>query len=175
MPTTEAVARAQLVFTLFDADGNGYLEPADFDLMARRTVDALPAAKEEAGQALLDAFRGYGATLTAELDADGDGRISPQEFTAVVLEPQRFDGAVDVFADALAELGDPDGDGLVERPDFLALMVAIGFEPANIEALFDAFAPVEGDRVPVAVWADGIRDYYRPDRAGIAGDRLVTG
>ncbi|MEV3871079.1 EF-hand domain-containing protein [Streptomyces sp. NPDC049906] len=175
MPTTEAAARAQLVFTLFDADGNGYLEPTDFDLMGRRTVAALPTARAEAGQALLDAFRDYGTTLTAELDVDGDGRISPEEFAAVVLDPQRFDAAVDAFAVALSAMGDPDGDGLVERPDFLALMIAIGFAPAHIEALFDAFGPVEGDRVPVAVWAEGIRDYYRPDRAGIAGDRLVTG
>ncbi|MGX2993027.1 EF-hand domain-containing protein [Streptomyces sp. JNUCC 64] len=175
MPTTEATARARLVFSLFDADGNGYLEPGDFDLMARRTVEALPSAGEEAGRVLLDAFRGYGATLTSELDADGDGRVSPEEFAAVVLDPRRFDAAVGAFADALAAMGDPDGDGLVERPDFLALMTAIGFAPGHIEALFDAFGPVEGDRVPVAVWAEGIRDYYHPDKAGIAGDRLVTG
>ncbi|MFD8935219.1 EF-hand domain-containing protein [Streptomyces sp. NPDC059578] len=175
MPTTEAVARVQLVFSLFDADGNGYLEPTDFDLMASRTVEALPAGSAEAGQALSEAFRGYGATLTSELDADGDGRISPQEFTAVVLDPERFDAVVDAFAVALSALGDPDGDGLVERPDFLVLMIAIGFQPDHIEALFEAFGPVEGDRVPVVVWADGIRDFYRPDKAGIAGDRLVTG
>ncbi|MFI9123080.1 hypothetical protein ACIGW0_27415 [Streptomyces bikiniensis] len=35
-------------------------------------------------------------------DADGDGRISPEEFTAVVLDPRRFDAAVNGFADALS-------------------------------------------------------------------------
>ncbi|MEU5398001.1 EF-hand domain-containing protein [Streptomyces sp. NPDC005963] len=173
MPTNEATARAQLVFSLFDADGNGFLEPADFELMARRTVAALPSADEEAGQALLSAFRRYGDTLVSELDVDGDGRISPEEFTAVVLDPQRFDAVVDEFAEALSTTGDPDGDGFVTRPDFFALMTAIGFAQPNIGDLFDVFGPVEGDRIPVAVWAEGIRDYYRPDRAGIAGDRLV--
>ncbi|MEU0987410.1 EF-hand domain-containing protein [Streptomyces sp. NPDC005953] len=173
MPTNEAIARAQLVFSLFDADGNGFLEPADFELMARRTVAALPAADDEPGQALFSAFQRYGDTLVAELDADGDGRISPEEFTAVVLDPQRFDAAVDEFARALAAMGDPDGDGFVTRPDFLALMTAIGFEQRNIGELFDVFGPVDGDRIPVSVWEEGIRDYYRPDKAGIAGDRLV--
>ncbi|MFJ4341763.1 EF-hand domain-containing protein [Streptomyces sp. NPDC088915] len=175
MPTTEATDRVQLVFSLFDADGNGFLEPADFELMGSRTVAALPAADEKAGTRLLAAFRRYGDTLLAELDADGDGRISPEEFTAVVLDPQRFDAAVDEFAEALSAMGDVDGDGFVARPDFLALMTAIGFDRSNIEALFEAFGPVDGDRVPVAVWADGIRDYYRPEKAGIAGDRLVAG
>ncbi|MCM2388250.1 EF-hand domain-containing protein [Streptomyces albipurpureus] len=173
MPTNEATARAQLVFSLFDADGNGFLEPADFDLMARRTVAALPAADAEAGQALLSAFRRYGDTLVTELDADGDGRISPQEFTAVVLDPRRFDATVDAFANALAAMGDPDRDGFVTRPDFLALLTAIGFAPHNIGELFEAFGPVDGDRIPVTTWADGIRDYYHPEKAGIAGDRLV--
>ncbi|MFE5834454.1 EF-hand domain-containing protein [Streptomyces sp. NPDC056488] len=175
MPTTEATDRVQLVFSLFDADGNGFLEPADFELMGKRTVAALPAADEKAGARLLGAFRRYGDTLLSELDADGDGRISPEEFTAVVLDPQRFDAAVDEFAEALTAMGDVNGDGFVARPDFLALMTAIGFDRPNIEALFEAFGPVDGDRVPAAVWAAGIRDYYRPEKAGIAGDRLVTG
>jgi hypothetical protein len=59
-------------------------------------------------------------TLVRELDANGDGRISPEEFTAIVLDPQRFDATVDEFADALAVMGDPDGDGFVERPHFIA-------------------------------------------------------
>ncbi|WP_049658997.1 EF-hand domain-containing protein [Kitasatospora sp. MY 5-36] len=175
MPTTAATDRVGLVFSLFDADGNGAIEPADFDLMGSRVVAALPQADEEARDRLLDALQRYWRTLVTELDADGDGRISPEEFTAVVLDPERFDATIDEFARALSELGDPDGDGLVTRPDFLTLMTAIGFDHRNTTALFDAFGPVDGDRVPVAVWAEGIRDYYRPEKAGIPGDRLVPG
>ncbi|MET8543938.1 EF-hand domain-containing protein [Kitasatospora sp. NPDC004799] len=175
MPTAAATDRVGLVFSLFDADGNGVIEPDDFDLMGRRVVAALPHGDEDAKDRLLGALQGYWQTLVTELDTDGDGRISPEEFTAVVLDPQRFDATIDEFARSLSALGDPDGDGLVTRPDFLALMTAIGFDDRNIEALFDAFGPVDGDRVPVAVWAEGIRDYYRPEKAGIPGDRLVPG
>lgn len=175
MPTTEAIDRVQLVFTLFDADGNGYIEPADFDLMGRRVVAAVPAAGEAAKGRMLGAFRRYWETLVTELDANGDGRISPEEFTAIVLNPERFDATVDEFAEALSAMGDPYGEGFVGRPDFVALMLAIGFERSNIEALFDAFGPVHGDSIPVAVWADGIRDYYLPEKAGIPGDHLTAG
>ncbi|GAA2814239.1 EF-hand domain-containing protein [Streptomyces showdoensis] len=173
MTTPHALDRVRLVFELFDADGNGHIEPADFVLMGNRAVAAVPGAQDSATARLLDAFQQYWKTLESELDADLDGRISFEEFQAVVLSPERFDATVDEFAEALAGLGDPDGDGFVDRPEFLALMTAIGFEHANIEALFDAFEPVEGDRIPVATWADGIRDYYRPEKAGIPGDHLT--
>jgi len=64
-------------------------------------------------------------------------------------------------------------DGLIERPLFVALMTAIGFELANINALFDAFEPTDSDRITVEAWDTGIKEYYRPDKAGIPGDYLV--
>ncbi|MFI2645348.1 EF-hand domain-containing protein [Streptomyces sp. NPDC018610] len=173
MRTTEATDRVQLVFSLFDADGNGYLESDDFDLMGGRVVAAAPAAGDAAKDALLAAFRRYWTTLVTELDANGDGRVSREEFEACVLSPERFESTVHEFAEALASLGDPKGVGFVERSDFVALMTAIGFRRPNIETLFDAFGPVDGDRIPVATWAEGIREYYRPEKAGIAGDHLV--
>ncbi|QKW26050.1 EF-hand domain-containing protein [Streptomyces seoulensis] len=174
MRTPEATDRVQLVFSLFDADGNGCLEADDFDLMGERVVAAAPKADDAAKGALLASLRRYWTTLLAELDANGDGRISPEEFEACVLSPERFEATIDEFARALSAIGDPEGDGFVDRPDFVALMTAIGFRRANIEALFEAFGPVAGDRIPVEVWAEGIRDYYRPEKAGIAGDHLTA-
>ncbi|MGW4319675.1 MULTISPECIES: EF-hand domain-containing protein [unclassified Streptomyces] len=174
MRTPEATDRVQLVFSLFDADGNGFLEADDFELMGSRVVAAAPAADDAAKQALLASFRRYWTTLVTELDANGDGKISPEEFEACVLSPERFEATIDEFARALSAIGDPEGDGFVNRPDFVALMTAIGFQRPNIEALFEAFGPVAGDRIPVATWAEGIRDYYRPEKAGIAGDHLTA-
>ncbi|MFF8782373.1 EF-hand domain-containing protein [Streptomyces sp. NPDC015140] len=173
-PTNEATARIQLVFSLFDADGNGCLEAADFELMSERVTAAVPAAADGVKERLAASFRRYGDTLLTELDANGDGRVSPEEFASVVLNPQRFDAAVDEFAEALAAMGDPEGDGFVARPEFVALMLAIGFGRQNIEALFDAFGPDGSDRIRVATWAEGIRDYYRPEKSGIPGDHLTA-
>jgi hypothetical protein len=53
-------------------------------------------------------------------------------------------------------------------------MIAIGFELDNINALFDAFEPTENDQVTVPTWVEAIKDYYRPEAAGIAGDKLVS-
>lgn len=169
----EAIDRVQLVFNLFDADGSGYLSAEDFELMAERVVQAASGSDTASKEAMQAAFRRYWATLALELDADQDNKITFEEYSACVLSPERFEATIEDFAVSLAALGDPDGDGLIERPVFLALMTAIGFERANIEALFDAFGPNAQDEVTVAAWVQGIEDYYRADKAGIAGDRLV--
>jgi Ca2+-binding EF-hand superfamily protein len=169
----EATQRVALVFSLLDANGNGVLDEEDFALMGDRVVAAAPQASPAAAEAMRAAFRHYWSTLLRELDANGDGVVSFEEYTACVLSPERFAPTVAEFAEALAALGDPDGDGLIERPLFTALMTAIGFEPANIDVLFDAFAPTPDDRIAVRTWVEGIKDYYAPDKAGIPGDHLV--
>lgn len=169
----EATNRVHLVFTLFDADGSGQLGANDFDLMAHRVINAADSSSDAAKEAMLAAFRRYWTTLAAELDTNGDNMITLEEFSACVLSPERFDDTIEDFALSLAALGDPDGDGLIERPVFIALMLAIGFDRANIEALFDAFEPNDDDEITVTTWVQGIKDYYRPDKAGIAGDHLV--
>lgn len=171
----EAIDRVKLSFTLLDTDGNGYLEADDFETMADRVIRALPEAGEEPQKALLAAFRSYWTTLVGELDADHDGRISFDEYTACVFAPERFDDAVTAYAESFAALGDLDGDGFIERPVFVTLMTAVGFELPKIHTLFDALEPTGDDRIATATWIAGIKDYYRPDTAGIPGDHLVRG
>ncbi len=100
--------------------------------------------------------------------------ITVDEFRPFVLDSERFGPTIAEFAEALSALGDPDGDGLIEHPLFVSLMAAIGFEEANIHALFDTLGPDAEDRITMATWAAGIKDYYAPDMAGIPGDQLVA-
>ncbi|MEU9101268.1 EF-hand domain-containing protein [Streptomyces sp. NPDC048361] len=170
----EAAKRVELVFSLFDANGNGVLDSDDFDLMTSRVLEAAAASDDDAKAAIRAAFRRYWTTLATELDANGDGVITVEEFRPFVLDPERFGPTIAEFADALSALGDPDGDGLIERPLFVSLMLAIGFEEANIHALFDAFGPDAKDRITVDTWSVGIKEYYAPDLAQIPGDQLVA-
>ncbi|MFJ6569172.1 EF-hand domain-containing protein [Streptomyces sp. NPDC091292] len=169
----EASKRVALVFSLLDANGNGVLEAEDFALMGDHVVEVAVDSAADAKEAMRAAFHQYWSTLRTELDKGGDQVISFEAYTSCVLSPERFDTTIAAFAEALSALGDPDGDGLIERPLFVALMTAIGFERANIDALFDAFGPTADDRIRVETWAEGIKDYYAPDKAGIPGDHLV--
>ncbi len=172
---TEAVNRVKLVFTLFDADGNGFLESGDFDLMSSRVAAAVPDAEEGRKQAMRDGFTRYWTTLLRELDADHDRRISYAEYQACVLSPERFDEAIDEFAAAFARLGDLDGSATVTRPVFVGMMTGVGFDLPNIHALFDAFEPDDADRIRVDIWEAEIKNYYAPEKAGIPADLLAPG
>ncbi|MFJ8677111.1 EF-hand domain-containing protein [Streptomyces sp. NPDC093589] len=169
----EAVNRVKLVFTLFDADGNGVLESDDFDLMSSRVAAAVPDADEAQKQAMQAGFTRYWNTLAAELDANHDGRITYDEYQACVLSPERFSGAVDEFAAGFARLGDLDGSGTVTRPVFSGMLRGVGFELPNIQALFEALGPDDADRIGVDVWEAEIRNFYAPDKGGIPADLLA--
>ncbi|MEU4803857.1 EF-hand domain-containing protein [Actinosynnema sp. NPDC023587] len=169
-----ALGRVDLIFKLFDANDSGAIDAHDFEVMARRVVEAAPQSDAKAKEALTAAFHRYWKTLAEELDDDRNGRINREEFEDSVLSPERFESTIDDFARSLARLGDPDGDGLIERPVFTALMSAIGFERQNIDTLFDALEPDRTGRISVSNWVDGIKDFYRPDAAGIPGDHLVS-
>jgi EF-hand domain pair len=170
---TEALDRAKLVFGLFDVDGNGFIEANDFDLMAKNVIQAVPEAGDGPKSAMLEGFQEFWEALITDLDANHDNKISYDEFTAIALSPESFDEALGVFASSLSNLGDLDGDGKVRRPVFLALMTAIGFEVANINALFDSLEPDDADRIAAAVWETEIKKYYDPELGGIPADHLV--
>lgn len=169
----EAVDRVGLIFRLFDVDGSGSLEADDFELMAKRVVAAAPESGDAAKDAIVAAFRRYWATLNGELDTDRDNKISYEEYQACVLSPERFEDTISEFARALSRLGDPDGDGRIERPVFTAIMTAIGFAPQNIHSFFDSLEPDGDDRIAVSDWDTTIKEYYQPEDAGTTGNRLV--
>lgn len=170
---SEAVNRVKLVFTLFDADGNGVLESDDFDLMSSRVAEAVPGADEARKQAMHASFRRYWDTLASELDTNHDGRITYDEYQACVLSPERFSGAAAEFAAGFARFGDVDGNGTVARPVFIGMMRGVGFDLANIHALFDAFEPDDDDRVKVDDWEAEIKNFYAPDKGDIPADLLA--
>ncbi|MBC3840630.1 calcium-binding protein [Streptacidiphilus sp. 4-A2] len=172
MPNAEATDRAEHIFSLFDTHGSGSLHAGDFDRMGSRIITAAPEADKAAKERILRSLDLYWQTLEAELDPAMEGRIGLADFVATVLHPERFEAALAELAVALSSLGDRSGDGLVTHRDFHALLAAVGFDEPNIESLFDALEPVDG-RVLVSAWAESIRDYYHPEKAGIPGDHLV--
>ncbi|AOS63821.1 EF-hand domain-containing protein [Actinoalloteichus hymeniacidonis] len=170
---TAALERVKLIFSLFDVDGSGNLESNDFELMSDRVLEAIPEAAEERKSASVASFRQWWSTLAAELDTNNDNVITFEEFAACVLSPERFEETITEFAGALTTLGDLDGDGLVTRPNFVSIMIGIGFALENINALFAALEPNEADQITVESWDIAIKDFYRPDKSDIPGDRLV--
>jgi Ca2+-binding EF-hand superfamily protein len=126
------------------------------------------------GQAVLNGHRRFWAGLRAALDADGDGRVSREEYLARLGDPGEAERTVADYATSVAALVDRDDDGYVERDDFVTCMTASGFPRANSAAVFEELDESGAGRVPVDHWAAAIVDYYRSERTDIPGHILVA-
>ena len=77
--------KLRAMFDAFDADGNGYLEEADFAALAIRW-GRLPRVRTETGLAVRveSVMRGWWQQLSAAVDTDEDGRIDMDDLLAMV-------------------------------------------------------------------------------------------
>jgi tellurite resistance protein TerC len=135
-------------FAVFDIDGNGVWQRADYERLTRRLcgtfghgADSAPAQAVAAGQrALFDA-------LLAHMDADGDQQITPDEFTAsvgrAIADRPGFDAAVRAAARALIQAADEDGNGVLDTGEYARLAGAYG---ASAGEAARAFAQLDLDR-----------------------------
>ncbi|URE24968.1 hypothetical protein MUK42_18793 [Musa troglodytarum] len=97
---------------MFDCDGDGKITKRELEAVLRRLVPDPPTAEEV-------------ASMVAEMDRDGDGCISLEEFAA--LGPALAAGAgggESELREAFAVIGgvDADGDGFVGFEDFVRMM-----------------------------------------------------
>jgi Ca2+-binding EF-hand superfamily protein len=166
--------RLRTRFRTLDGDGSGYLEGRDFESEVDRILSATGVAAESVrAQLLREAYRTYWWALLDQLDRDGDGRISFEEYAQIVHSIDRFKSYARTRAEAVDRFGDLDGDGWIKGSDYLTIMRAARFDEAAIRATFNALSPDENDRIKAGRWADLIMEFY--DAIGDAGatQRLV--
>ncbi|MBB2914695.1 Ca2+-binding EF-hand superfamily protein [Streptosporangium becharense] len=170
----EALERVRLRFAMLDENSNGYLEADDFERLAHRMVRAVAEPPDsEKALAVVEGHRRYWQGLVGEFDADGDRRISLEEYLARVSGPDHYEGVIREYAESLADLADVDDDGFIERSDFVSCMRAAGFEADGVDAAFDALDPTGAGRITTDAWVNAIRDYYASDRTDIPAQHLL--
>ncbi|POM26067.1 Calerythrin [Actinomadura rubteroloni] len=164
----EIIERLRTRFDTLDGNGNGFLEKDDFDDEVTRIVSVTGvAAGAPRAQLLRDAYRAYWWAMLDRLDKDGDGRISFEEYAEIVHAVDDFKSFAKARADAVDRFTDFDGDGWIERDDYLAVMVAARFDPAAAGAAYDALVPDQAGKVRAGRYADLIMEFY--DTIGKAG------
>ncbi|MGW4795770.1 EF-hand domain-containing protein [Nonomuraea sp. NPDC004297] len=166
------LARLRARFLLLDVNGDGYLQAADFDLLAWRVLDALPVKPDSVqAAALREGCRTYWQGLVTTSGKDADGLVSFVEYAAAIPDDAHYTHYGQPYARALAALADWNEDGQVERADFLSCMIAMGFAEPQVERIY-AELSFDG-AVPAEDWKAAIRDFYVSAAADIPGQLLA--
>ncbi len=130
-------------FDYLDRDGNGVLTEADHVLMGQGVAHGLghgPGSPEE--HAVIDAYLRIWRDLHLPMDADGDGRISREEFiastSALADDAVRADEVLGGLAERIADLADRDGDGELDLEEYTAFIrgQAPGLSPEEVGEAF---------------------------------------
>ncbi|MFD3734698.1 oxygenase MpaB family protein [Streptomyces sp. NPDC058632] len=103
---------------VLDQTGDGYLAWPDLAAMARELSTRLDLDEPEETR-LYDAFAAWWRELQAALDADGDGRVSADEYAAAV--PSLAGPALIRVAEVLFDATDKDGSGTIDADEYRTL------------------------------------------------------
>ena len=164
-------------FRHLDVNGNGYLEHDDIVALVARLVAGFRVSPSgEKGRAVAAGFEEFWRSVIIAVDEDGDGRISPQEWTEGMVdafaEPaDGFDRYLRPAVEAVMNLADTDGDGRINLAEFTMLQKAFGSRTTMAK---DAFEHLDADgdgSISVPELIEAAREYYT-GRGASAGDWL---
>lgn len=126
-------AKLRHMFSVYDHDGNGLVERADYDATIANFASArqlTPGSMEY--RRLEEAYLSVWHGLVREADADGDQGISFEEMLhyneRIIHDPQLFDEHVVALGDLLFELLDANGDGHVIEDEYVEFLRCLGVD-----------------------------------------------
>ena len=117
-PAAPRRSAAEFFTEVLDQTGDGYLEWPDLAAMAREISSRLDLDEPQETR-LYDAYAAWWRELQAALDADGDGRVSRQEYAAAV--PSLAGPALIRVAEVLFDVTDKDGNQVIDEDEYRAL------------------------------------------------------
>lgn len=122
--TADAIGlKIKKVFSALDADNDGYVDWSDFQVIIDRYFSEYGLNKSNRkAMALHAAYAMLWQELARHADADGDQRVSEEEYIAAtrsaVIDTSRFD-AVNGLAEATFDVMDADGDNQISKDEYL--------------------------------------------------------
>lgn len=131
------------LFGAYDADGNGYVERRDFEILAERINRNFSDTGSPRASAVTTALQDVWEGMAARMDADGDHGISLDEFIADKLEAARDGGDAsrtrrrEDVRRRLFEALDRDGDGRVSLDEHQGFFGAFGVSAADAAKAFN--------------------------------------
>ncbi|WP_369170162.1 EF-hand domain-containing protein [Streptomyces sp. R28] len=134
MVSSDYERRIAARFALFDQDGNGYIDRADFSAAAKALLAEFgTTARSDKGQSLYIGAEAFWQGMAGIADRDGDQRITREEFVNGAVKrlrdnPDRFAEIARPFLHAALAVADPDGDGSATVADTVRVLGCLGVQ-----------------------------------------------
>ncbi|MET9805018.1 EF-hand domain-containing protein [Streptomyces halstedii] len=165
------------LFTWFDQDGDGQLTHEDMRGTAAAFAEVAAWGDEADLAAMRDAFGRWWRLLLTHGDADGDGRVSRQEFITVmereVTSPEHFEGAVMAIIDALMNALDTDRDGVLSRDEYVRMYDALGIPPQRSGEAFTRLDLDGNGVISREEFRSAVSDFYLSTDPDAPGSHLL--
>ncbi|MGH8791202.1 MAG: EF-hand domain-containing protein [Stackebrandtia sp.] len=161
-------------FELMDADHDGQLEREDYEALAERLVQGLDAPPESPkARAVQDTYGRFWDEYISRMDADGDGKVTKQEYIKAIdrqsFDQAAFDRAFKPHFQAVARLCDTDDDGMVSREEFARMMRVHGVSAQEASASFEQIDQDHDGTLSVDELVNAARNYYLSDEPDVPG------
>lgn len=128
-------------FGLLDVTGDGYLTADDYEAFGLRLAQAFNEAPgSHRAKAVRAGYRALWRSMAARADTDNDGRISEVEYRTWLethWNDEEFDREIAPLAQSVIDLADTDRNGVLDRDELIALLIACEQSPAEAATLFD--------------------------------------
>ncbi|MBB5872649.1 Ca2+-binding EF-hand superfamily protein [Allocatelliglobosispora scoriae] len=166
MATVIQQRKLDKAFNHLDADRSGYVEEQDLtDLGLRLLANFGVTHEDPKARRIADGFSTFWVALAEALDADGDRRLSPQEYADGMIDAfAQGDGAFDRHfrpgAIAVLELADTDDDGFVNPAEFAVMQRAFGTPEDEIGFAFDQLDTDRDGRLSVDEMIVAVEQFY---------------
>ncbi|WP_026403133.1 EF-hand domain-containing protein [Actinomadura rifamycini] len=160
---TKQENRLEERFRLWDNNGNGTIERADFEREADEIIARLGAQGTPAADELKDAYLGMFDRLSA---AAGSGTMSRHQFLEVAETEiigkgdAGFAEVVKPTIQAIVKVLDKSGDGEVSPAEMHGWFAAIGLSPEVADTAFRQLDTDNSGKLSVDELVDAVRDYH---------------
>ena len=162
-------------FGFLDVDGDDVVTKDDLMALGTRLLDNFHESPTSAqAQHLAATFERFWSALVAELDADHDGRITPDEYRAAIdaayIDGPHFERMFRPGIEAVARLCDTDGDGRIGPAEFRLVHEAFGIDPAETEAAFRQLDTDGDGTLTVTEFIHAASEFYVGNNPAAAGN-----
>ena len=160
---TKQENRLEERFRLWDSNGNGVIERADFEREADEIIARLGAQGTPAADELKDAYLGMFDALSAAAGSDTMSRpqfLEVAEREIIGKGDEGFAAVVRPTIQAIVKVLDKNGDGEVAPAEMHGWFAAIGLGPEVADSAFRQLDADGSGKLSVDELVDAVRDYH---------------